>query len=128
MVLPLGPTFANIFMCFYESTWLSDCPTEFKKKNYRRYNDDTLLFRHKDHSALFLDYLNHKHSNINFTMKCVSCDKLPFLDYLVHRNKNKFECSVFRKDSFTGPGMSYFSNCSFKYKLNCIPTLLSPAY
>ena len=86
-----------------------------------------LLFRHKDHWALFLDYLNHKHSNINFTMECGSCDKLPFLDYLVHRNKNRFE-SVFMKDSFTGLGMSYFSNCSFIFKLNCIQTLLSRAY
>ena len=111
MGLPLGQTFANIFMCFYESTWLSDCPAEFKPIFYRRYIDDTfLLFRHKDHSNLFLDYLNHKHSNINFTMECESCDKLPFLDCLVHRNKNRFEYSVFRKDSFTGQGKSYFSN------------------
>ena len=51
-----------------------------------------------------------------------------FLDYLVHRNENRFECSVFRKDSFTGLSMSYFSNCSFKFKLNCIQTLLSCAY
>ena len=109
MGLPLGPTFANIFMCFYESTWLSDCPAEFKPIFYSRYIDDTfLLFGHKDHSVLFLDYLNHKHSNINFTMECESCDKLPFLDCLVHRNKNRFECSVFRKDSFAGLGMSYF--------------------
>ena len=54
--IPLGPTFANICMCFYESTWLSDCPAEFKPIFYRRYIDDTfLLLRHKDHSALFLD-------------------------------------------------------------------------
>ena len=103
-------------------------------QNLRQFSIDViltilfLLFRHKDHSVLFLDYLNHKHSNINFTMECESCDKLQFLDCLVHRNKNRFECSVFRKDSFTGQQMSYFSNCSFKFKLNCIQTLLSRAY
>ena len=106
---PLGQTFANICMWFYESTWPSDCPAEFKPIFYRRYIDDTfLLFRHKDHSALFLDYLNHKHCNINFTIECESCDKLAFLDCLLHRNKNTFECSVLRKDYFTGLGMSYF--------------------
>ena len=61
-------------------------------------------------------------------MECESCNKLPFLDCLGHRNKNRFECSVFRKDSFTGLGMSYFSNCSFKFELNCNQTLLSRAY
>ena len=61
-------------------------------------------------------------------MECELCEKLHFLDCLVYRNKNRFECSVFRKDSFTGLGMSYFSNCSFKFKLNCIQTLLSRAY
>ena len=47
----------------------------------------------------------------------------PFrLPCTVRRNKNS---------SFTGLGMSYFSNCSFKFKLNCIQTLyfiLSRAY
>ena len=61
-------------------------------------------------------------------MECESCDQLPFLDCLVYRNNNRFECSVFRKDSFTGLGMSYFSNCSFKFKLNYDQTLLSRAY
>ena len=35
--------------------------------------------------------------------------------------------SVYRKGSFTGQGMSYFSNCTFKFKLNGL-TLLSRAY
>ena len=127
--MPVGATFANIFMRFYESTWLSGCPAEYKPIFYRRYIDDTfLLFRHKDHSALFFDYLNNKHSNIYFAMECESCDKLPFLVCLVHRNSDKFEWSVFKKDSFTGLGMSYISNCSFKIKLTCIQTLLSYAY
>ena len=52
-----------------------------------------------------------------------------FSDCLVHRKyKNRFECSLFRKDSFTGLGMSYFSNSSFKFNLNCIQTLLPRAY
>ena len=85
MGLPLGMTLANICMCFYKSTWLSACPAKFKPIFYRRSIDHTfLLFPHKDHSALFLDNLNHKHSNINITMECESCDKLPFLHCLVH--------------------------------------------
>ena len=43
MGLPLGPTFANIFMAFMETKWLDDCPLEFKPVYYRRYVDDSFL-------------------------------------------------------------------------------------
>lgn len=65
---PLGPTFANIFLCHHECIWLENCPTEFKPRMYRRYIDDVfLLFRNHDHVGKFLDYLNSKHPNIKFT-------------------------------------------------------------
>ena len=38
---PLGPTFANIFLSYYEQIWLKNCPYEFKPVVYRRYVDDT---------------------------------------------------------------------------------------
>ena len=129
MGLPLGPTFTNIFMCFHESSWISDCPTEFCLVFYRQYIDDTfLLFHCQEHSTLFLNYLNSKPSNINVTFEHESCITLQFLDCIVDKINNKFECSVYRKGSFTGLGMSYFSNCAFKFKLNCILTLLLLAY
>ena len=34
---PLGPLFANIFLSFHETTWLNNCPTNFKPLLYRRY-------------------------------------------------------------------------------------------
>ena len=46
MGLPLGPTFANIFMCYHEKLWLRECPDHFKPVFYTRYVDDTfVLFR-----------------------------------------------------------------------------------
>ena len=51
------------------------------------------------------------------------------MDCLIHKHDNKFECSVYRKNTFTGLlGLSYFSNCSFIFKLNSVWTLLSRAY
>lgn len=44
MGLPLGPTFANIFMCHYEKVWLDSCPSDFAPLFYRRYVDDCFLF------------------------------------------------------------------------------------
>ena len=29
---PLGPTFANIFLCHHETTWLKNCPKAFKNQ------------------------------------------------------------------------------------------------
>ena len=56
---PLGPTFANIFLSYYEQIWLKKCPYEFKPVIYKRYVDDTfLLFWSKDHTEKFRGYLN----------------------------------------------------------------------
>ena len=40
---PLGPTLANVFLCYHEKIWLQNCPSEFKFVIYRRYVDDTFL-------------------------------------------------------------------------------------
>ena len=48
MGLPLGPTFANIFMYFHES-WLADCSFDFRPILYKRYIDDAfMLFKNKE--------------------------------------------------------------------------------
>ena len=64
MGLPLGPTFANIFMSYHESIWLNQCPANFKPIFYRRYIDDRfVVFKDRDNVAMFLDYLNSIYIN-----------------------------------------------------------------
>ena len=129
MGLSLSPTFANIFLCYYESIWLQDCPSDFKPVLYRRYVDDTFLqFRDPAHANLFLNYLNSKHQNISFTCEIENNNSLPFLDVNICRNSNKFDTKVFRKSTFTGLGTSFFSHCYFNFKLNFIKTLVYKAY
>ena len=41
---PLGPTFANVFLCYHEKIWLQNCPSEFKSVVYRRYVDEHSYF------------------------------------------------------------------------------------
>ena len=126
---PLGPTLANVFLCFHEKTWLDNCPLEFKPLLYRRYVDDTfVLFKNEDHAAQFLEYLNDRHQNIRFTMELENENKLAFLDLLIEKGNNKFESSVFRKKTFSGLGISFFSYCSHKFKINAIKTLLHRAF
>src|SRR5215469_12911630 len=118
---PLGPAFANSFLCFHESKWLNDCPESFKPILYMRYIDDCfLLFKEQSHSLLFLNYLNSKHNNINFSMETELSASLPFLDILVSRSSNGFSTSLYRKPSSTLSGMNFFSFAPFSFKLSAI--------
>ena len=110
MGLPLGPTFANIFLCFHEKKWLNNCPADFRPVTYKRFIDDTfLIFRHSSHVDKFLGFLNVQHPNIKFTKEVEQSGKLPFLDVCVRRVGSKLETSVYRKPTFTGLGTSFFS-------------------
>ena len=126
---PLGPSFANTFMCHYESIWLDECPLQFKPVEYFRYLDDTfLLFRQKSQCKKFLDYLNSKHGSIKFTLEHEENNCLSFLDVLVKRENSEFSTSVFRKNTFSGLAMSYFSHCCKLFKINGVKTLLHRAF
>ena len=57
----------------------------------------------------FLKYLNSRHPKIRFTKDVENNGCLSFLDVNLRRVNNKLETSVFRKPSFTGLGLSFFS-------------------
>ena len=64
MGLPLGPTFADIFMCFYEKQWLSTCPPEFAPVFYLEDMWTIVLF--SSHADMFL-LMNPSHADM-FTL------------------------------------------------------------
>jgi len=126
---PLGPTLANIFMCYNESKWLENCPIEFKPKHYFRYVDDTLLlFKSEDEVNKFLEYLNNQHPNIKFTCEIEQNGHLPFLDIDISRDMNSFVSSVYRKPTYTGLTTKFNSYIPIKYKGNLISTLIFRAF
>ena len=126
---PLGPTFANIFMCHLEDIILDQCPVTFKPVFYKRYVDDTfLLFKEKHHATLFLNFLNSFHQNIKFTMEQESHNQLSFLDIIISRSNNQFLTGIFRKKTFSGLGLNFFSYCPFLFKINSCKTLVSRAF
>ena len=115
-------------MCYHERIWLDECPLSFKPVFYRRYIDDTfMLFKDPSHVDSFLDYVNSRHSNIRFTCERESENKLNFLDIEVQRSEI-FSTSVYRKSTFSGLGLSFFSFCSQNFKICSIKTLLYRAY
>ena len=126
---PLGPTFANIFMCALEENFLNNCPDHFKPIFYKRYVDDTfLLFKEENHASLFLNYVNTFHENIKFSMEIENNSKLSFLDILISRSNGQYMTGIFRKDTFTGLGLNFFSHSPLSFKINSCKTLLSRAF
>ena len=126
---PIAPILANTFLAFHETKWLEDCPLSFKPVLYRRYVDDTfLLFRKLEHTDLFLNYLNSRHPNIEFTKEIETNNSLPFLDVKISKNSNQFTTSVYRKPTYTGLTMNFNSFDPFIYKINLIKTLIYRAF
>ena len=63
---PLAPVLVNIFLGFYESTWLNEYNLN-KPKFYLRYVHDILVAFDKEQDSLnFLNFLNNKHRDIKF--------------------------------------------------------------
>ena len=129
MGLPLAPSLAYAFMYHHEEIWLRDCPLEFKPLFYRRYVDDTfVLFNSDTHANKFLNYLNGKHPNIEFTLESELNNSISFLDIVITKVGNSFTSSVFRKKTYTGLGLNFFSYTSKLFKVNAVKTLIERAF
>ena len=126
---PIGPSFANAFLCNYEKIWISECPLNFKPLYYRRYVDDTfLVFKHAYQIPLFLDYMNDKHRNIQFTHEIERNGQIAFLDVCIKNTNEAFTTSIYRKHTFTGLSSKFTSFIPMQYKRNLISTLIFRCY
>ena len=129
MSSPLGPTLADIFLCFHEQIWLDNCPVEFKPVIYRRFVDDIfLLFRSKEHIEKFYLYLNCQHPNIRFTSEIEENNSISFLDIKINRHNNRFLTSVYGKPTFSGVFTNFDSYIPLSYKSGLISSLLYRAF
>ena len=122
---PLGPSFANAFLCEHEVNWLENCPNDIKPVLYQRYVDDIFcLFKDKAQSERFLEYLNSRHERIKFTIEHEVNNSLPFLDCNIYREDGEFATSVFRKKSFSGVYTHFDSFLPSIYKDNLLLALI----
>ena len=68
----LGPTLANIFLCYHESNWLKDFPKDFKSVYYKRYGMIFLFcLTNQNMRIFFLNIFNEKDKNIRFSIENV---------------------------------------------------------
>ena len=126
---PLGPTLANIFLCYHESNWLKDCPKDFKPVYYKRYvNDIFVLFNKPEHAQLFFESMNKKHKNMKFSIETEINGLRSFLHVKIFRENDKFVTSVFRKETFSGVYTNFTSFIPLEYTFGLVHTLLNRCF
>ena len=107
---------------------MNHCPMNFKPLYYKRYVDDTFTIFEDNSSAMnFLNFINSQHPNIKFTIEVEKNKRLSFLDVLINKD-NPLKFTVFRKKTYTGLSINFFSHCPILYKVNAIKTLLNRSF
>ena len=126
---PLGPTLANIFLCYHESNWLKNCPRNFKPIYYKRYVDDTFVLLNKpEHAQFFLGYINKKHKKIKFSTETELNGLLSFRDVKIFRENENFVTSVFRKNTSSGVYTNFINFIPLEHKFGLVHTFLNRCF
>lgn len=107
---PLSPVVANLFMEHLEERALNT--TALRPKMWIRYVDDTFVIWPHGNAELkeFHRHLNHQNTSIQFTIEEEKEEKIPFLDVLVRRERNKLQTSVYRKPTHTDRYIQFSSH------------------
>lgn len=127
MGTPLGPTFANFYMCNLENQTFMDTPSN-KPTIYSRYVDDIFLVVDNFKEIEILKNALEHRSKLTFTYEIETCKQISFLDTLVTRENTQLSTTVHRKSTNTGECLNYNSICPERYKTSVIKNFLHRAY
>ena len=120
---PLGPTLANIFLCYCKTTGLKNCPKSFKPVYYKRYVDEIfVLFEKLEEVLQIVNYMNKRHKSIKFSFETEKDNFFFLLDVNIYREKDKFRTTVFRKDTFSGVYTNFSSFVALEHKFGFVHT------
>ena len=125
---PLGPLFANFYMCHLENEILSQYSAESKPKIYCRYVDDIFLLL-RDPSLIF--ELKQKFENssvLKFTHELEKNKTINFLDVKITASHQALNTEVYVKPTNSGQCINFNSIAPTRYKTGVIKTLLNRAY
>ena len=91
---------------------------------HKRYVDEIfVLFKRPEHVKPFVDYMNSKYKNINFSFETKKDGQISFLNVNVFRENGKFVINVYRKETFTGFCTNFFSFIPLEHKFGLVYTL-----
>ena len=124
---PLGPTFANFYMCHIENKILKSLNHADKPIVYTRYVDDIYVKVKNENHLEFIKKQFILNSKLNFTTE-MGGNKLSFLDVQLEENNGKIKTSTYTKSTNFGATINYRSECPERYKIGAITTLLNRCY
>ena len=123
---PLDPTLANAFLSHYEKIWLKECSSQFKPVVYRHYVDDIFVpLKSKEYLKHFVNYINPKDKNINFTFGTEDSNNFSFLIVKTTHKKKLFVTSILCKATFSGV---FTNNDSFIFDTYFSPHASVPVF
>ena len=123
MGLSLSPILADLVIQDLEQKVLETYNSNIL--SYSRYDDDSFMILNKEKVFEVLKLFNSHHSNIKFTYEMEKNDELNFLDILVIKNNDlSLSTDIYKKPTFSGPYLNYYSNHSFCTKIEIIKNSL----
>jgi len=116
---PLSPVIADLVMQDLETTAVTNLP--FQLSFYHRYVDDILLAAPSDSLHLLPITFNSQHGRLQFTMEVESDDKkISFLDLTFINEDGKLIFDLFKKPTFSGRFLNFYSNHPLNHKKGVI--------
>ena len=82
-----------------------------------------ILWPPQEDVQILLDHVNSIRPSVQFTMEKEQDNKLLFLDVLVTRTEQVFRSSVYRKTTFTGQYLNFYSHHPYNVKKGIVRCL-----
>ena len=126
---PLSPVIAEIFMEHLEEKAFHTAGLDLTPRFFKRYVDDILAICQDGKEKLFLNTLNEVFKGtVSFTMERENEGKMPFLDILMYKNRNRLETSVYRKPTHSDRYLHFDSYHADSVKIGLVNTLVDRAF
>ncbi|XP_071580377.1 uncharacterized protein [Temnothorax nylanderi] len=122
---PLSPIIADLVMDDLETHCLSSF--DFVISIFCRYVDDIFVIIPRAKLNDVLRAFNNYHPCLKFTHETEANNSIPFLDTVVIREGCHLFTNWYRKPTFSGRYINYFSNHPLQYKINTITSLIDRA-
>jgi len=122
---PLSPILADMVMDDLETHCIKKL--NFEIHTYYRYVDDIFLIIPKTKVESVLKTFNNYHPRLKFTHEMERNNTLSFLNTSVIREGERLLTNWYRKPTYSGRYINYFSSHPKQYKLNTITNLVDQA-
>ncbi len=132
---PLSVSVSDLFLGYFETSFLDNCPEQFKPLFYERFVDDILLIFDSSKFPLgttksaivegFIAYLHDylKDTKLRFTYEIEVRNCISFLDMLIRRSLGYCNLSVYRKATHSNRYISSFSGVPKQFVVSTLNTL-----